>query len=561
MNAEADQPSGGFFSRVLGMVRGKAAQEQSLGEGSLRDAGSSTAKAGSSNEPAIAAVDTRRELRATARRKRRNDAIRHQEFAQLRKLRAQHMAADKSKPPAAENSQLARSDSVAPATTSKPADPSSSLPEEQKSAQTLRKIDVIEAQMSRQWWGGDGDEGGAVALSRSARLDLSAETGEDGEGLPQPVVEFHSVLELDELAILFAHGDVQGTQTRLLELLAQYLQIPEPAANHNQQEVLLALWHAAMDWCRATGDEAGFESLAIDYATHFEKSPPMWVSLPQQLGLPALLYSAGQSGQGKAAKKAPDREFHWQSPATVTAAAVASLQKAHDGTVPPWAFSWQGLKDIAAPAVGPLAQLLESWADQPGQFVWSHAAPLLQLLEQHTESGQTQQPASWWLLRLAVLRLMDRMQDYELVALEYCTTYEISPPDWRAPQAQCLVEEEGQADTSILQDSRLLSTAFPGAAQQGEPLDLQHGLLGVVEGDIQERMQPLAEGLATGQPLDIDCSLLIRLDFIAAGGLLNWAADLQAKGHALRFVHLHYLIAAFLHVLGMSQHAKLMLRV
>ena len=63
----------------------------------------------------------------------------------------------------------------------------------------------------------------------------------------------------------------------------------EPAANHNQQEVLLALWHAAMDWCRATGDEAGFESLAIDYATHFEKSPPMWVSLPQQLGLPARI--------------------------------------------------------------------------------------------------------------------------------------------------------------------------------------------------------------------------------------------------------------------------------
>ena len=43
---------------------------------------------------------------------------------------------------------------------------------------------------------------------------------------------------------------------------------------------------------------------------------------------------------------------------------------------------------------------------------------LLQLLQQHTVPGQGDVSPQWWLLRMAVLRFVHRMDDYEQVALD-----------------------------------------------------------------------------------------------------------------------------------------------
>ena len=69
-----------------------------------------------------------------------------------------------------------------------------------------------------------------------------------------------------------------------------------------------------------------------------------------------------------------------------------------------------------------LAQLLHRWAEQKGQFVWSHAGVLLQLLQQHTVPGQGDVSPQWWLLRMAVLRFVHRMDDYEQVVSIYAAT-------------------------------------------------------------------------------------------------------------------------------------------
>src|SRR5574344_2652578 len=118
-NEAGTQKSGGFFSKVMHLVRGKE-------EGALEGMGDTLG------------LDSRQELRQTMQRKRRNDAIRLQEFAQLRQVRVQ----------------CAQGQPIVPA----PAPIQSFLPVEEqentlKSTQTLRKIDVIEAQMSSQWWG------------------------------------------------------------------------------------------------------------------------------------------------------------------------------------------------------------------------------------------------------------------------------------------------------------------------------------------------------------------------------------------------------------------------
>ena len=112
-------------------------------------------------------------------------------------------------------------------------------------------------------------------------------------------MEFVAHADLGEPAILFAHGDAQAARTHLLEQLSQALS--NPAA---EPDTVARLWHAVLDLCRATGDEATFEPLAIDYAAHFGKSAPLWTSLPGQLGLAPLLDGAMHSAAASPATPA-----------------------------------------------------------------------------------------------------------------------------------------------------------------------------------------------------------------------------------------------------------------
>ena len=229
-------------------------------------------------------------------------------------------------------------------------------------------------------------------------------------------MEFVPHADLEEPAILFAHGDAQAARTHLLEQLSQALS--NPAA---EPDTGARLWHAVLDLCRATGDEETFEPLAIDYAAHFGKSAPLWTSLPGQLGLAPLLGGAMHSTAATpAGRKGP-----WQSPAAVTTSTVAALNATVSRALPPWCMSWQRLHTVDEAALPHLTALLQGWADAPGDYAWSYAGTLLQLLQRHTVVEDKQTTPQWWMLRLAVLRFLHRMEEYDEVALEYCITYEV----------------------------------------------------------------------------------------------------------------------------------------
>ena len=86
-------------------------------------------------------------------------------------------------------------------------------------------------------------------------------------------------------------------------------------------------------------------------------------------------------------------------------------------------------------------------------------------------------------------------------------------------------------------------------------IDRSQGLAGVIEGDLQEWLDVLGAKAQNSKTLDVACDKLIRMDFVAAGTVLNWAADLQRQGVGVRFTQLHQLMAAFFHVIGIQEHA------
>lgn len=85
-------------------------------------------------------------------------------------------------------------------------------------------------------------------------------------------------------------------------------------------------------------------------------------------------------------------------------------------------------------------------------------------------------------------------------------------------------------------------------------------LQGVIDGDALPWLSEVQEKAKLGEAIAIDCSRLARMDFAAAGSVLNWAAQMQERGHVLQFSQLHQLLAVFFNVVGIQEHAQVIPR-
>ena len=58
----------------------------------------------------------------------------------------------------------------------------------------------------------------------------------------------------------------------------------------------------------------------------------------------------------------------------------------------------------------------------------------------------------------------------------------------------------------------------------------------------------------------ISCAKLVRVDFSAAGTLLNWVSARQAENRLVQFSEVNRLVAAFFNVIGIAEHARVLTR-
>lgn len=588
MSKEETPPAGGLLSKMVRFVRNPTVQWTELD--SLQDDRESQY--------------SKQMLKEMIERKRRNDFVRRREFDQLRKLRQRevlqgHRTEDASNRPSLFQSSMASPD---------------------ERAVTLKKIDEIEAQMSQQWWKSkqSGNEAGetmpltmptgetqpapgpdaqaadarafaptapvtlvsplaasaaaptapspvaplfandSMAVGRFGGVDAALQAEPEVHpsfsptvpgGVAPVVVQLERFVhdpDLEEAAIRYANGDHEGAESGLLQVLEQHRQ--------DDPEQQLELWMTLFDLYRATGQQDRFESLAIDFAAQYSRSAPLWFSLPDQLGL--------QVSSSDPAGDAPGhREFSWNAPQRLAVSSIAALQASVERAASPWTLAWSRIAGIDDAAVPLLADLFTRWADKQGQFVFSGVDRLETLLEIMTQSGDRTSGTEWWRLRMSALRLMGRPDEFELVALDYCVTFEVSPPSWAAPKCG-YSDDNASANAQPQANERDMLASDFGELTLPPPIDNGPAALlsGVIEGDAVPLLQPLQELVKPGVPLVIACDKLMRIDFAAAGSVLNWAADLQSQGHVVHFQNLHRLIAVFFNVIGINEHARVIPR-
>jgi hypothetical protein len=366
------------------------------------------------------------------------------------------------------------------------------------------------------------------------------------------VEEFAHDPELEEASIRFANGDDDGAEAGLMEVLG-----PQGTrVNHDET------WLTLFDLYRATGRHERFEQAAIDFASRFGRSAPQWFSLPEIVG------RMNTPVQQPAGQPVAD----WNCPAVFGTQTLAALNAALAKATQPYKLNWSKLTTIGEPAVEPLTKLFTQWAGQNLQLRFIGAESLERVLREATPSSDRAVNAAWWKLRMEVLRVMHRPDEFELVALDYCVTYEVSPPSWDS--ARCDFKAL-QADGSVASRNTIVGEAYrdsvvssvmtygdsqlPGMSSQLSSVATVE-LSGQILGDGKEALEILDAKLSDADIMIISCARLIRIDFTAAGTVLNWVTAREAEGRQVQFSDVHRLVAAFFNVIGISEHARITIR-
>jgi ABC-type transporter Mla MlaB component len=513
-------------------------------------------------------------LKEMIERKRQNDFVRRREFDYLRKIRRNGLT-------------------ISTETAGRPSYFQSSTPSSlDERATTIKKIDEIEAHMSKQWWRGKQDEeaaqggnpppgaelnlaaGKSVPLTyettQSSALNLDEDSAQSVDyestqmGLPMSdepaLVDRNSFVvsdlfsidlvdspadpDLEEAAIRFANGDDVGAEAGLLAALQADTVTADSASG----------WAAALfDFYRATGQQASFDRVAIDYALRFGRSAPAWFSTPDLLGR-----KKPQASSSLAHATDHNWQTDWECAPELDFDALQVLLDGESYATGTWRMNWSRLESITPQAGKALAGLFAQWCSKPVKLYFLGAEALEKTLRLMTPSGQKQIETFWWQLRLDALRILRLQDEFELAALDFCVTYEVSPPPWK--DARCeLVQDMTHATAARTVPSDLQATSVMDLTPHPAPAVVVE-LSGEVLGDAVDALDEMQSGLKGSDRLVISCARLIRVDFSAAGSILNWVAVRQSEGCRVQFRDVPRLVAAFFNVIGINEHARVVLR-
>ena len=348
---------------------------------------------------------------------------------------------------------------------------------------------------------------------------------------------------LQDAAIRFAEGDDAGAEAVLIGVLQ---------AQNDQSGSVDAIAAALFDFYRATGQQDSFDVVAIDYAERFGRSAPEWFSVPDLLGR-----NAAASPVESHAASVKSSQIVWECPGTLDLASVQALRATlARATVAPH-MHWGQLSAISPDALNALASLFEQWCSQKVTLHFGGAGALEKALKVATPASDMRVDHLWWRLRLDVLCVLRKHDEFEDVALDYCVLYEVSPPSWKDPCCDCVHDLVSTADISHTADSK--HSVFSAFDQDcAEPATVE--LSGELIGDAVEVLQKLDGGVGGSDHLVVSCARLIRVDFSAAGSILNWVATREAEGCRIQFSNVSRLVAAFFNVIGISEHARIVLR-
>jgi hypothetical protein len=293
----------------------------------------------------------------------------------------------------------------------------------------------------------------APGLPPLAPLSL-ATTGDTGEFEHRFGVEVSEVVhdpDLDEAVIAFANADFAQCEQSLS-------QITGPGGARAQHA---ETWLVLFDLYRATGQQPRFEALASDYAHQFGWSAPQWFSLPKLVS-----DAVADAAQAERSVHGPlSGEVGWVCPELLDIDAVARLRSQTLQMPLPWVFDWAALRSIDAEAATQLSSLFRHWSKQQLEMRWMSGETLFTTLQDAAPTGVRDADPAFWQARLDGLKLANRADQFDEAAIDYCVTYEVSPPSWE--RTRCSVRISGSGLNTHTPPLSMVSEVSTGFMESG----------------------------------------------------------------------------------------------
>ncbi len=350
--------------------------------------------------------------------------------------------------------------------------------------------------------------------------------------------------DLEEAAILFANGQSEAAATTLEAAIVR-----DDLPDRGRQG-----WLMLLDVLQAADRRADFDARSIAYAARFETSPPAWrepvpAATVERRGLSTMVVSFGEAIDAGTARPAEQ-------------ARKGAQQKR------PLILDFSSVRRVEPDAGDQATRLVGSFIDSGRAITLRGARQLHEAARGAIAPGRRDASLGAWHLALMTLRLLGDQQAFEDLSIDYCVTYEVSPPSWEPIPPHVTVvlagEQTGAAADpaapragAIDADAAADVTADPGmsptASEPGRVLEL-HGEL---SGRIATELGQLRAVAAGRRDVFIDARALMRLDFVAAGELLNEIAALCTAGKTVTIDEPSHVIEALLTVMGVREHARL----
>jgi anti-anti-sigma regulatory factor len=215
------------------------------------------------------------------------------------------------------------------------------------------------------------------------------------------------------------------------------------------------------------------------------------------------------------------------------------------------------VRSVDAVGAGLLQGVLVDFRTNARQLTLSGVKELQLALASRIENGRRDPSDACWLLKLETLLLLGQQEQFEDLAIDYCVTYERSPPWWE-PLPDSIRIHSATPGHGVEQPA-----VVPTGQASGVPVaaaDETFALAGEIDGRPEATFKSLLDYAQSRAEIVIDCRRLRRIDFACAGEMLNEAATLRTAGKTVAFKDLSCLVACMMMVMGMQDLAELNLR-
>jgi anti-anti-sigma regulatory factor len=364
--------------------------------------------------------------------------------------------------------------------------------------------------------------GAAFEASDSLTRSTSIVLGDSANANAIDVVGSTLPSILEEAAILFSNAQYEPAKITLEAAIQDTL----PAGYAS------LAWLMLFDFLQLTHNRSAFDSLAMDYAARFEASPPGWKD-------DIVDQPAAQTASSAANFIAPAHldDKVKSSLQTLLKAAVNKREVKIDfGTV----------KELDHDAAQHLLAFFKFFAAAERPLIVLHADKLRLAASKYIEAGTRDERDSIWQLSLTTLRLLGQHQAFDDLSIDFCVTYEVSPPSWEPMPIWVRGDVE---DTSIIAGTAVQDAGGNSFVMRGELI-----------GNISQERQALKEFVQNRRELTIDCRKLKRMDFTAAGELLNEVVNMRNTNKGVLFVEPNYLVYTLMMVMGLHEVAEIRTR-